>query len=484
MLRPHAFPAPRLAVLIILLLTFSTSPADELDDALAATARLDPGWTTQAILAKRQQARMPDAQNSVVQAEKALKLLPQGWLSSGQGGVDNAPLRPGEVPRGARLYNLLFEVPANQSVPEGLAAGLRAELDAIAPAVQEARQLVSLPDGQTSYQPAEMPLATLLPYTQNTRQVARLLQMDAVRRALDGDLNGGLASTHAMLNLARSIGDEPTLISQLVRIAIDQLAIQTLERVLATGPPASISLETIQPEFAREALAPRLAMALAGERAMFHDTFAVLSRDPSRLQEIVALTGDPSVSADAIAKVLPPPSQRAAFFRHNEAVGLQFWNRAVGIGARPLAEQAPLWQQWDADLKALRPSGANPADTPFLAMLLMSGNEAVFHAEMRIVCRLRAAELALACERFRQKNNRWPGRKEDLVPTFIPEWPVDPYSGKLLRVSKSTDGLVLYGLGDDSKDDRGNLSPKGLTSQGFDVGLHLYDPAHRARPAR
>ena len=54
--------------------------------------------------------------------------------------------------------------------------------------------------------------------------MARLLQADAAIRAHNGDLDGALDSCRAILGAGRSIGDEPFVISQLVRIAIGMLS--------------------------------------------------------------------------------------------------------------------------------------------------------------------------------------------------------------------------------------------------------------------
>ena len=61
-------------------------------------------------------------------------------------------------------------------------------------------------------------------------------KLDAILRMHDGDFDGVLASCRAEFNVGRSLGDEPLLMSQLVRIAIESPSIRTIEHVSFTSP--------------------------------------------------------------------------------------------------------------------------------------------------------------------------------------------------------------------------------------------------------
>jgi hypothetical protein len=78
------------------------------------------------------------------------------------------------------------------------------------------------------------------------------------------------------------------------------------------------------------------------------------------------------------------------------------------------------------------------------------------YKEARHMATIRAAQTALAVERFRCKNeNRLPQSLNDLVPEFVKEVPLDPYDGKSLRYRKLAKGYVVYSVADNGRDDGG-----------------------------
>jgi hypothetical protein len=82
---------------------------------------------------------------------------------------------------------------------------------------------------------------------------------------------------------------------------------------------------------------------------------------------------------------------------------------------------------------------------------------------------------AIAAERFRLKNGRWPNDLHELVPTFLVEVPKDPCSpGNELRWKVTATGRIVYSVGLDGKDDGGNCDWMG-ENQMTDIGFRLFD---------
>jgi len=73
------------------------------------------------------------------------------------------------------------------------------------------------------------------------------------------------------------------------------------------------------------------------------------------------------------------------------------------------------------------------------------------------------ADETVACVRAcRQENGRYPESLDALVPTYMPEPPTDPWTGKRMVYRAEGDGFTLYATGPDRKDDggrRGNEYP-------------------------
>ena len=104
--------------------------------------------------------------------------------------------------------------------------------------------------------------------------MADLLATDARLRAQRGDVDGVCESCRAILNAGRSLGDDPFLISTLVRVACRMLAMRELERVLAQGEPSDDQLAVLARAIDDELPEPLLLYGLRGDRATFHEVSA------------------------------------------------------------------------------------------------------------------------------------------------------------------------------------------------------------------
>ena len=175
--------------------------------AIAEADRDDPRWRIDDILSHR--AKVPDSENSALVVACVIEQMPPQWPS--------APWSPPGRPRlpdppSLKVYEQVLAQPAGVRLREDFAANLRATLAERAEAVKIARTLVDYPRGRHEITLGPSVLDTPLPDTQATRSVARLLQMDAILRAHDGDLDSALESCLAILNTGRSIGDELILV--------------------------------------------------------------------------------------------------------------------------------------------------------------------------------------------------------------------------------------------------------------------------------
>jgi hypothetical protein len=95
----------------------------------------------------------------------------------------------------------------------------------------------------------------------------------------------------------------------------------------------------------------------------------------------------------------------------------------------------------------------------------------------------RTCAAALACERYRLKHGTWPKGWDQLAPAFLPQVLIDPYTGTPLKLKPLDDGLIVYSVGFDGKDDGGDVLP----SEGhfaFDLGIHLWYPDQRRKPPK
>src|SRR5438445_409940 len=134
--------------------------------------------------------------------------------------------------------------------------GIRALMKDSPEALAEARKLRFMPKGRMPIKYTPDLISTMVEPAQHARTVCAFLQCDAALRTHDGDFDGAIESCRAMLNAARSVGDEPFLICLLVRCACIHLTLDALERTLAQGEPSEKALAEMQAALEQELAEP------------------------------------------------------------------------------------------------------------------------------------------------------------------------------------------------------------------------------------
>lgn len=441
-----------------------------LDEAVAEADQLDPGWRLEEIEAKRQADEIPVEDDAAVRVASAFANLPSDWQST------NPEVRAFVGPfRGMNLEEAIEKTPPNVLLGADAAAGLNDELHELSDALTEARQLADLNRGRYQVDYQELVIETLLPHTQNSRSVARLLRLDALHRVQVNDPDGALDDCRAIVGVSRSIGDEPFAISQLVRMSEDSMAIGTMERVLARGEASDSALAKLQDRLASETDVPFTLIGFRGDRAALFDMIGKIADE--RLS-IKALSDGDSTPEGRSRTLLP---HARAYFRYNQALSLGFMTRAVEIAKLPLAEQRTHWKAWDELTK--RPADGWKIHFGAITYLTLPAPSAFHVAHVRIVGMLNVARVMVAMERFRLAKGRWPESVAEIPKTILPEAPLDPFSGRPVRINRVPDGWAVYCVGDDGEDNGGNLDPKFRPGRkGTDWGYRLWDVASRRLP--
>jgi hypothetical protein len=165
------------------------------------------------------------------------------------------------------------------------------------------------------------------------------------------------------------------------------------------------------------------------------------------------------------------------WLRENHGLLISFMNEAVEIAKLPPGEQPDKFQALNTKAAAMR--GMRTA----LATMMMPAVAKVVDAYHRSQADLRCAVAALALERYRQANKRWPDSLDQLVPKFLSAVPVDPYDRKALRYKRLSDGALVYSVGPDGNDDGGNYDRRNYAAPGTDIGFQLWDVDKRRQPA-
>jgi hypothetical protein len=434
----------------------------DLNEALAQAARDDPGWRLADLESRR--TPVPDERNGALQAMKARALMPAplpGQISAEE--ADAAPTGAATQTLGEKLD----ELGPNEPLSPQQAARLRAELARAADALAEARKLADLPEGRfpITYTPD---FVSTVVCAQQPREAAYLLKLDAFLRIHDGQSDEALLSARAAFNAGRSIGDEPVLISQLVRLNCRNMALACLERALAQGQPSEEALIEFQQVLLEEDSVPVLLIGARGERAGLHQLMEALE------------SGQASVSlARRLAKggSSKLPDRATDIVAEHSLVSVHAWilrwlNDFVDAAKLPPWERRKRLEELERRLKE---------EAPFLARELLPSQWKPAEADQRESARLRCALVALAAERYRKAKGEWPVKLADLEARELDQVPLDPYDGQPLRYGRLADGVAIYSLGPDGEDHGGAVGGAVRVPADTNYGFQLWDVDRRER---
>jgi hypothetical protein len=156
---------------------------------------------------------------------------------------------------------------------------------------------------------------------------------------------------------------------------------------------------------------------------------------------------------------------------------MRWMHRACKISALPAHQQPAEWATYEKEVKAFVAESRRSFRNMVTVMILPAVAK-VSEAGRRDAALLACTQAALAAERFRLANRRWPATLDELRPNYLKEVPTDPFTGKPLLLARTEDGVVVYSVGQDGKDDGGEKL--GLVLKpGTDLGVRLWNPERR-----
>ena len=373
-------------------------------------------------------------------------------------------------------YDLLFDnLPPTAQLNEQQEELIRRELAKIAKPLDEARRLKDLPKGRFPITYTDDFFSTVIPNQQNARAIAEWLQHDAYLLAHQKEFDRAVESCRALMNAGQAMGDEPLLISVLIRIALDSMAIRTLERVLAQGQASEGQLRLMQALLDREIGTNHFLQGLRGERAGSRRLCETLRDGKVKMSEVVGSeklgTAMDRDFDEWLVDTIPYFITR--FFPEY----LRHMNRGIEIAKLPIHAREPEIMAWEAEAKDTENA---------LIKLLTPALKKIHQADCRSQAMLRSAFVAMACERYRlrHKDGAWPASLNDLVKEkLLDAIPADPMDNQPIRYRHTKDGIVVYSIGFDRIDNQGNIDRNRFPEDGVDIGFRLWNVDQRRQAA-
>ncbi|MHC4434882.1 MAG: hypothetical protein ACYTBS_23835 [Planctomycetota bacterium] len=284
-------------------------------------------------------------------------------------------------------------------------------------------------------------LATLSPNLSQMRGAVRLLELEGILHAENGDRESAMRSVMSGFGIARSLAREPLTISQLVRAACQATAILTIEQVINRTELTDGQLAQLVECVRASERVSDMSCAFVGERCMGISFF--------RAPESVGFSSNGSA-------VLVKPL--LAIYK---ALGLADADAAIYLDLMDghlKAAQLPLHERLDA-VNAVEAKFQATSKAHILLRQIMPALARVTTIETRAIAHLRAAQVGLAIQRYRLAADELPATLADLAPTYLETVPKDPFDGNELRYRKLEPGFVVYSIGEDLSDDGGKEKP-------------------------
>jgi len=254
-------------------------------------------------------------------------------------------------------------------------------------------------------------------------------------------------SMESAFALARSVEKEPTLISQLVRLACLNLNVQFLERVINRTDLTDEQLSRLVLELQNSQDLSAISRGLVGELCQGIYVF----KTPQAQGQLLQLVGESSLPLPVLV------AYRAVGLAESDAVAyVDLMYDCIKTNQLPISERQKATRALgDAvESKISEMSRIHVLLGPLLPALAQ-----VTERDLRVVAHLHTAQVGLAVERYRLKNGRLPGSLAELVPAYLDAVPKDPFDGRDIRYKKLDVGFVLYSIAEDQSDDGGREKP-------------------------
>ena len=309
--------------------------------------------------------------------------------------------------------------------------------------IAEIKQLAAL-GGPVADLDYSQGMAMQLPHLAKLREMARVLRIEAIVLAEEGDFAGAAENILLTMKLGDAVAEEPILISQTVRMAIHRTAIDTVRDALPPGkcPP--------------EALGPLLAYAAQADH---RDSFA----DSMSGQGVLGLVQfnwlreggiDSSFGAGAgagdgylsqITSAIYTSPLGSPWVNMDEAAYAQTMARMADAGALPYHEARPVMAEIERDIQTL--PAVRFVSRALLPMVVQAAQDQARHE-----ANLDLMQLGLLVEQHHAEHGVYP---ESLNALVGGQPPLDPFTGDPYRYLPRADGFLLYSLGSNLVDDGG-----------------------------
>jgi hypothetical protein len=254
------------------------------------------------------------------------------------------------------------------------------------------------------------------------------------------------------------------MVSHLVRVACQQMARQSLERILCRARLTEDHFRQLDAAFPNSETASGMRKPLAGELCSGIQVFGMSGKD---LRKFFADGQEDEELEDHIFLRAIPRMRLTGHLARDEMFFLDSVYAYLEATTQPLSARLDAHQKIGRRIQEMK-----GRRYPFiLTRLLVPGLQKAVNKDAVGIGYLHAAKAALAIERYQLAHeHRLPSTLQELVPNTLRNVPSDPFDRRPMRYEQFANGYVVYSVGIDCKDDGGKEKQPGDPSDfGYDL---------------
>ena len=295
-----------------------------------------------------------------------------------------------------------------------------------------------------------MPYAILYPQYSAMRSLSRLLSVQALQEARDGNGAAALQDIRAVYRMSDHVTSDTIYISFLISRAISVTANKALAQILEIQPPEAAQARAFEASLPHADWDEVVRRAHLIDRAMGIYGFEIFSSVPLSAYDSENQPELPQWAAKPIAILWSP------FSKLDEVYFLRLWQNHLDT-LQPL--QIPLKPRHStADLQDQLPSYAFITRTLFPDYLDTRKRRATIEVARR------QRQNALAIAAYRDAHNVYPATLQQAAAAWDAPLLTDPYTAKPFGYRSNGQTFTLYSFGPNAADDKGfNTERNGLS---------------------
>lgn len=293
--------------------------------------------------------------------------------------------------------------------------------------------------------------ATLLPHLGSVKPWAMVLRLRAIAELQNGESDKALEDVNLIFRLADASRVEPFMISQLIRAAVLQIALQPIYEGLADGEWSDRQLAELDSGLSKVDLLGAYQLSMHRDLIFQQSVADYLRRHPGEIANMSSDSGDDPKPPGPFVMTLIP----GGWFYQNELRCVRgaedYCLPAVDASGGLLSPSSIRRAEAAIETETRHVNAYNMLERMLLPSLLKPAITFAYDQNS-----VNLARVAIALERFRLAHGQYPDSLDSLSPQFIASLPHDITNGQPLHYQKTEDDqFVLYSVGWNETDDGG-----------------------------